>query len=63
MLDKGARVDYKFPITNLTPALYTIIRGKPKLLNLLLEYGASMDYVVNEKVVQDGIKTSPPEID
>lgn len=63
LLEKGARLDYKFPITGLTPALYTIIRGKPKLLNLLLEYGASMDYVVNEKVVQDGIKTSPPEID
>jgi len=51
LLDRGARLDHTYPITKLTPALYTIVRGKPKLLNLMLEYGASMDYVVNGKVV------------
>ena len=51
LLDRGARLDHIYPITKLTPALYTIVRGKPKLLNLMLEYGASMDYVVNGKVV------------
>ncbi len=63
MLDKGARLDYKYPTSGLTHALFAIVRGKPKLLNLLLEYGASMDYVVNGKVVQDHIKTCPYEIE
>ncbi len=62
LLEKGARLDYQFPITDLTPACYTILRGKPKLLNLLLEYGASLDYVANNKVVQDAIKKSSPEM-
>ena len=63
LLDKGARLDYKYPTSGLTHALFAIVRGKPKLLNLLLEYGASMDYVVKGKVVQDHIKSCTPEIE
>lgn len=63
LLDKGAKLDHVQPITGITPALYSIIRGKPKILNLLLEYGASMEYLVNGKVVNDSIKASPPEFD
>ena len=43
LLEKGASTKSRFPITKLTPAQYTVIRGKPKLLDLLLEFGASME--------------------
>ena len=42
-MEKGASTKSLFPITKLTPAQYTVIRGKPKLLDLLLEFGASME--------------------
>ncbi len=48
LLNHGAETEFKFAVTNLTCARYCVIREKPKLLDLLLDYGAELDLVAEE---------------
>jgi hypothetical protein len=59
LIERGANVEARIHRSGITPALYSIIRGQPHMLDLLLEYGASMDITVNNKVVKDDIKNDP----
>lgn len=53
LIDKGVDLDRRHPKTNFSPAIEAILRGKPKLLNLILESGASLDYTINNKKIAE----------
>lgn len=59
LIERGANVEARIQRSGITPALYSIIRGQPKMLDLLFEYDASMDITVNNKLVKEDIKNDP----
>ena len=62
LLEYGASMEHKQRYTNITMQLFAIMSGKANYLNFMLEAGASMDYEVNNKAVDDKVKTKPPSI-
>ena len=56
LIEHGANLEAKISRSGISPCLYCIIRGQPKMLDLLLESGASTKLDLNNKVVRDDIK-------
>ena len=56
LIERGANMEAKISRSGITPCIYSIIRGQAKVLDLLLEMGASLDYKINSKVVNDELK-------
>ena len=59
LLERGANIEAKIQRSGISPVLYSVIRGQPQMLDLLLEYGASMEITLNNKLVRDDIKNDP----
>ena len=62
MLRYGARMDYKIPHAEMDMAMYALHRGNANMLDILLEHGASMDYRINGRAVDNKLKWSSPKI-
>ena len=55
-------MEYSIPNMNLNLLMYAILRGSSEMLNLMIEKGASMDYKINGKLVDDTLKRKDPSI-
>ena len=57
LLDHGADYDYRTPPRNWTLLLEAIMRGKVKLFDLMLEYGAKLEFSINGKPIDPQVMT------
>mmetsp|Transcript_28915 Transcript_28915/g.35748 ORF Transcript_28915/g.35748 Transcript_28915/m.35748 type:complete len:209 (+) Transcript_28915:12-638(+) len=60
LLAHGANVDYRVPNMNINMAMFALLRDQARVLDMMLETGASMDYTVNGKPVDDTLKRKSP---
>ena len=63
LLKNGADPEHRMTGLDFTMPLFAITRDQPRILDMLLEAGASTDYIVNGKPVDEKIKRGSIEID
>ena len=62
LLAYGANVDFRVPNMHINMPMYCIIRDQPRLLDILLETGASMSYSIKGKPVDPDFTRKNPLI-
>ena len=62
LLSYGANMEYLIPNMNMSLPIYAVMRGSSEMLDVMLEKGASMDYRINGKPVDDTLKKKEPAI-
>jgi len=63
LIDWGADMNHQMPHTAFNMPLYAIMREKPRLLDMMLAKGASMDYNIDRHHVRALLQMHNPEVE
>ena len=62
LVEHGADMSHRQQVTEMNMPMVAIWRENSECLDVMLEEGASMDYEINSKLVDDALKWKPAKI-